>query len=112
MTANENVSDIGVLCQELGHRDFSATVSEFLAQLSSPGDRTCREMAARMRNQCPPSAKKGRQFDMPDGIIADPTRECGGNVHHRHVVDVTYGSSEEETYGTNPHSRAFENDRS
>jgi hypothetical protein len=29
--------------------------------------------------------------DIPDGIIAYVTRECGGNVHDRHVVDVTSG---------------------
>jgi hypothetical protein len=52
----------------------------------------------------PPSVKKGRQFDVPDGIIAHLTRECGGNVHDRHVVDVTCGSFEQETVGANPHS--------
>jgi hypothetical protein len=36
----------------------------------------------------------------PDGIIAHLTRECGGNVHDRHVVDITSGSFEKETYGT------------
>jgi hypothetical protein len=45
----------------------------------------------------PPSVKKGAQFDMPDGIIAHLTRECGGNVHDRHVVDVTGWSFKKET---------------
>jgi hypothetical protein len=36
---------------------------------------------------------------VPDGIIARLTRECGGNVHGRHVVDVTSGSFEKETWG-------------
>jgi hypothetical protein len=36
--------------------------------------------------QFPPSVKKGKttwdaEYDMPDGIIAHLTRECGGNVH-------------------------------
>jgi hypothetical protein len=33
---NENVTDIGLLCQELGHGRLSATVSEFLSQHSLP----------------------------------------------------------------------------
>jgi hypothetical protein len=36
---------------------------------------------------------------VPDGIIAHLTRECGGNVQDRHVVDVTCGSFERETEG-------------
>jgi hypothetical protein len=44
--------------------------------------------------QFPPSAKKGKiqagfhkrevRIDVPEGIIAHQTRECGGNVHDRH----------------------------
>jgi hypothetical protein len=47
--------------------------------------------------QFPPSGKKGRYFDIPDGIIAHMTRECSRNVHDRHVVDVTCGSFEKTT---------------
>jgi hypothetical protein len=47
--------------------------------------------------QFPPSVKKGGQFDVPDGIIAHLTRECGGNVHEHQVVDVTSASFEKET---------------
>jgi hypothetical protein len=57
-----------------------------------------------------PFVKKGKRIDVPDGIIAHLTRECGGNVHDRHVVDVTCGSFEKETHGANPHSGAFCND--
>jgi hypothetical protein len=57
-----------------------------------------------------PSVKKVGQFDVPDGIIAHLTRECGGNVHDRNVVDVTSGSFEKEIEGVNPHSGAYEND--
>jgi hypothetical protein len=39
--------------------------------------------------------------DIPDGIIAHLTRECGGNVHDHHVVDVTCGLFEKETYRPN-----------
>jgi hypothetical protein len=53
--------------------------------------------------------KKGGQFDVPDGIIAHVTRECGGNVHDRHVVDVTCGSFEKATVGANPHSGVWNN---
>jgi hypothetical protein len=65
-------------------------------------------------NEFPPSMKKakttwGREYDVPDGIIAHLTRECGGNVHNCHVVDVTCGSFEKETLGANPHSGAFYN---
>jgi hypothetical protein len=45
--------------------------------------------------------KKGQYgFDVPDGIIAHLTRECGGNVHNHHVVEVTSGSFEKETEST------------
>jgi hypothetical protein len=43
-------------------------------------------------------------IDMPDGIITHLTRECGKNVHGRHIVEVTSGSFEEETVDANPHS--------
>jgi hypothetical protein len=67
----------------------------------------------------PPSLTKGKlrfsdgrqtnkMYDIPDGIIAHLTRECGGNVHDRNVVNVTSGSFEEETEGANPHSGAFD----
>jgi hypothetical protein len=68
-----------------------------------------------------PSGKKGKlrmssgketdeMYDIPDGIIAHLTRECGGNAHDRHVVEVTCGSFEKETCGANPHSGAYNND--
>jgi hypothetical protein len=52
------------------------------------------------------------EIDVPDGIIAHLTRECGGNVHDHHVVDITSGSFEKETEGANPHSGAYNNDPS
>jgi hypothetical protein len=60
----------------------------------------------------PTSVKKGETslgaaIDVPDRIIAHWTRECGGNVHDRHVVEVTCGSFEKETQGANPHSGAL-----
>jgi hypothetical protein len=55
----------------------------------------------------PSLAKKGEYFDVPDGIIAHLTRECGGNVHDHRVVDVTCGSFEKEGHETNPHSGAY-----
>jgi hypothetical protein len=54
--------------------------------------------------------KKGKHFNVPDGIIAHLTRECGGNVHDRKVIEVTSGSFEKETQGANPHSGAYNND--
>jgi hypothetical protein len=59
--------------------------------------------------QFPPSVKKGGKFDVPDGIIAHLTRECGGNVHGSHVVDVTSGSFEKEIEGANSHWVAYDN---
>jgi hypothetical protein len=59
--------------------------------------------------QCYPSVKKRGQFAVPDGIIAQLRRKCGGNVHDHHVVDVTCGSFAKETQGVTPHSGAFEN---
>jgi hypothetical protein len=78
----------------------------------------------RQAKQFPPSVKKrktqvelalGRnkrtaEIDIPDGIIANLTRECGGPVHDRNVVDVTGGSFEKETNGANPHSGKYGND--
>jgi hypothetical protein len=67
----------------------------------------------------PPSMKKGNvrhedgnetKIDVPDGIIAHLTRECGGNVHDRHVVEVTSGSFEQEIYGANRYSGALNDD--
>jgi hypothetical protein len=53
--------------------------------------------------------KKGKYFDVPDGIIAYLTRECRGNVHKRHIVKVTSGSFAKETRGANRHSGAYDN---
>jgi hypothetical protein len=74
----------------------------------------------KLANQFPPSMKKGnlrfsddrqtnKMYDIPNGIIAHLTRECGWNVHDHHVVDVTCGSREMETFGANPHSEAYKN---
>jgi hypothetical protein len=73
----------------------------------------------RQAKQFPPSVKKVMirsiegfgeiTIDVPDGIVAHLTRECGGNVHDHHVVDVTSGSFERETHGLNPHSGAYGN---
>jgi hypothetical protein len=49
------------------------------------------------------------EIDVPDGIIAHLTRECGGNVHDRNVVEVTSGSFEKEIEGANPYSGAYNN---
>jgi hypothetical protein len=65
----------------------------------------------------PPLLKKGKaklwrgevEVDVPDGIIAHLTRECGGNVHDHNVFEVTSGSFERERYGANPHSGAYDN---
>jgi hypothetical protein len=72
--------------------------------------------------QFPPSVKTVRtknvlswqsgkeiEINVPDGIIAHLTRECGENVHDRHVVDITCGTFEKETRGANPHSGAYGN---
>jgi hypothetical protein len=47
---------------------------------------------------------------VPNGIIAHLTRECGGNVHDSHVVELTSGSFKKEIYGANPHSGTWIND--
>jgi hypothetical protein len=68
--------------------------------------------------QFPPSVKKERvrdwrgaevEIDVPDGIIAYLTRKCGGNVHDQYVVDVTSGSFEKVTIGSNLRSGALSN---
>jgi hypothetical protein len=59
--------------------------------------------------QFPPSVKKRKQFDVPHRVITHLTRECGGNVHDRHIVDVICGSFEKETEGANPHLGSSDN---
>jgi hypothetical protein len=49
-------------------------------------------------------------FDAGDGIIAHLMEERGGDLHDRHVVELTSGSLERETKGANPHSGAFDSD--
>jgi hypothetical protein len=63
-----------------------------------------------VKQEFPPSVKKVGNLNVLDGIIAHLTREYGGNVHDRHVVDITSGSFEKETNGANPHSGAYKND--
>jgi hypothetical protein len=53
--------------------------------------------------------KKREDFDIPDGTIAHLTRECGGNVHDRHVIDVMPGSFDKETNGADPPSGVYDN---
>jgi hypothetical protein len=36
------------------------------------------------------------EIDVPDGMIRHLTSDCGGNVNHGHVVEVTSGSLEKE----------------
>jgi hypothetical protein len=55
--------------------------------------------------QFPPWLEKGKEFDVPDGIIAHLTRECRGNVHDRQVVAVTAGSSDETAANDNDDSK-------
>jgi hypothetical protein len=39
------------------------------------------------------------EIGVPDGITANLTRECTGNVPDRHVVDVTCGLLRKMTWG-------------
>jgi hypothetical protein len=66
----------------------------------------------------PPLVKKrtccGGRFDVPDGIIAHLTRECGGNVHDHHIVEVTsskplYDSNESPDGTVDPNLVAAKN---
>jgi hypothetical protein len=43
---NKNAADIGLLCDEFGYKRLSTTMTEFLVQHSSPGERACREIVA------------------------------------------------------------------
>jgi hypothetical protein len=45
-------------------------------------------------------------IDVPDGIVAHLTRECGANVHDYDVVELRSGSFEKETVG-DAHSGVF-----
>jgi hypothetical protein len=46
-------------------------------------------------------------YDIPDGIIAHLTRDCGGNVHDPHVVDMSCASFEKEIREANRQSGAY-----
>jgi hypothetical protein len=92
--------------------DFLNLLSEHFCEINaSMWARLCARfvLSNRTWKRFPPSVKKGEEFDVPDGIIAHLTRECGGNVHEPQVVEVTCGSFEKETWGTNPHSGAYDN---
>jgi hypothetical protein len=205
---NENVSDFALLCDEFGHEDLSAVVSEFVAQQSSAGKRALREvpelkaqnaalraqifrqgqdiavlqrmtalqhgpmgflslaihvilelfpemdpeqvaewvrgafpawsatrvyewiqksfpervgtarqalLAKQAARDFPPKMNKVEiicqlrssrhykfhvKIDVPDGIIAYLSKEYQGNVHGEGILEVTFGSLEGETYGT------------
>jgi hypothetical protein len=48
-------------------------------------------------------------INMPDGIILDLTRECGGDGHSCHIINVMSGSFEKEIEWGNPHSGGYGN---
>jgi hypothetical protein len=54
----------------------------------------------------PPLVRKSEAFDVPDGIIADLTRQCGGNVHDCQIVTVT---SSPQYRGNSPEKTAAQN---
>jgi cell division protein FtsB len=87
---------LSVYCPKL-KRDFTNLARE-LANMKEEAKRVW------MTKHFPRSVKKGGPFDVPDGIIAHLTRECGD------VIDVTSGSFEKEIHGANPHSGVYNND--
>jgi predicted RNase H-like nuclease (RuvC/YqgF family) len=113
---DELVEEVGKLKEEIRQR--SAQHDSLVKELGELKD-LLNKLGVK---QFPPSVKKVTvtgviypekrkvEIDVPDGIIAHLTRECGGNVHDRHVVDVTCGSFEKETKGANRHSGAYRND--
>jgi hypothetical protein len=92
---------------------FFGLLSEHLSEISASIWATLRArlvLPNNTRKQFLPSVKKGGRLNVPDGIIAHLTRECGGNVHDAKVVDISCGSFEKETDEANPHSGALSND--
>jgi hypothetical protein len=88
-----------------------AEAKDLLSKLPAPKQPKCRFFL--------PLLQKGKVRDwrdreveatVPCGIIAHLTRECGGNVHDCHAVDITSGSFEKETVGANPSSGALDNE--
>jgi hypothetical protein len=104
------MEEVGKLKEEIRQR--AAEQDSLAKELAEAKD-----LSNKLRvKQFAPSMKKGKtkegkevEIDVPDGTIAHLTRECGANVHDRHVVDVTCGSFEKETEGANPHSGAYDN---
>jgi hypothetical protein len=63
--------------------------------------RTRLVLSNRTRKEVPRCVKKWKDWDVPDGMIAQLLRECDGNLHHRHVADVTCESFGKEICGAN-----------
>jgi hypothetical protein len=95
--------------------DFSDIFSDYFYEINASkwasirGRLISANVNKKPTKQCPLSLGKGERLDVPDGIIAHLTRECGGNVHDRNVIEVTSGSFEKETVGANPDSGAYDN---
>jgi hypothetical protein len=77
------------------------TVPPALKPAASPKPLSGPPPAPKQAKQFPPVMRKGEAFDVPNGIIAHLKRECRGNVHDRHIVNVTPESFEKETYAVN-----------
>jgi hypothetical protein len=126
--ANANIEDVqrGGANAKMQLSDWRPKVDQALtnleqevAKLKEEIERMKPKTGPKQAKQFPPSVKKGKlrqsketdnTYDIPDGIIAHLTKECRGNVHDCQVVDITSGSFEKETHGSNPHSGAYDND--
>jgi hypothetical protein len=98
--------------QVISHRDELKTKPAFRKYYQLCGELVVRQVVVRRHDlqrksvlrkhyqlwgELAVSRQTSKMYDIPDGIIAHLTRECGGNVHDRNVADVTPGSSSRST---------------
>jgi hypothetical protein len=72
---NESVSDIGLLCLEIGHERPSATAFEFLGQYSSPEERADREIVPVMAHNAAFGAEAAELTAQAANLTAQSSRE-------------------------------------
>jgi hypothetical protein len=82
-----------------GHGKATMPKRSHFAAETRPSDRMTAARLAEAGEAIPSVDEERSRFDIPDGIIAHLTRECGGNVYDCQVIKIMSGSLENETYG-------------
>jgi hypothetical protein len=74
-----------------GVNEDLATIPRDIAMVTAaqPARMSPSTIAPSSKQRFPPLVKKGKKVEVPEGIIAHLTKQCGGNVHECNVVAVT-----------------------